>query len=386
MPPTSALPKAHDLKAHNLRAHQIRSHKLLGLEGLRFLATIAVLLWHYQHFAFAPDLRGDLPKGQLPFYRVLFPFYEAGDYGVWIFWCISGFIFFWKYRSIVADRTIGGWTFFVYRLSRLYPLHLATLLLVALLQMLYGAQHGFYFVYQQNDVAHFIAQLFMASNWLPLRIQSFNGPIWSVSVEVLAYAAFFLTLRFVNPSPLFNLAMSVLALRLGSDLGICLAFFYAGGLAAIVRRAVAGAPHRRLLGAAAACAAAMVPLAFWLSGAELASVSGPLMLMTTPLVLFCCSGELALPRWTETLLESAGNMTYSCYLLQFPTQLIIVLACTALQQPIPYRDHLFWTAYVLLTFTLAGLAYRYFEAPAQRLIRSALLRKREASQTSPALL
>lgn len=366
-------------------AQKPESHKLLGLEGLRFLATIAVLLWHYQHFAYTIDQTGDLPKGQLPFYHLLLPFYEAGDYGVWIFWCISGFIFFWKYRAIVADRTVGGWTFFVYRLSRLYPLHLATLLLAALLQMLYGAQHGFFFVYQHNDFGHFIAQLFMASNWLPLRLQSFNGPIWSVSVEVLVYAVFFLTQRFVNPSALFNLAVSVLALRLGSDLGICLAFFYAGGLAAIVRRAIADNRHRRLLEAAAACAAAMVPLAFWLAGAELASVSGPLMLMTAPLLLFCCSGELALPRPIEKLLESAGNVTYSCYLLHFPIQLVIVIACSALQWPIPYRDHLFWAAYLFVTLVASRLIYLYFEAPAQRLIRSALLRKRDARQTSPAL-
>ena len=362
------------------------TNKLLGLEGLRFLATFAVLLWHYQHFAFAPGQLGEFPKAGLPFYDILFPFYEAGDHGVWIFWCISGFIFFWKYRDIVADRTIDGRTFFVYRLSRLYPLHLATLLLVALLQMLYDAQHGFFFVYQHNDVGHFIAQLFMASNWLPLRIQSFNGPIWSVSVEVLVYAVFFLTQRFVNPSALFNLAVSVLALRLGSDLGICLAFFYAGGLAAIVRRAIAETPHRRLVEAIGACAIPVVPLALWLSGTELTSVSGPLMLMMTPLLLFCCSGELALPRRIETMLEGAGNMTYSCYLLHFPIQLIIALVCTALQWPVPYRSDLFWAAYLLATLVASRLVYLHVEAPAQRLIRSALLRKRDTRQTSPALL
>jgi peptidoglycan/LPS O-acetylase OafA/YrhL len=56
-----------------------------------------------------------------------FTTYEAGECGVWIFWCISGFIFSWKYRDTISGRSVGGRTFFVFRLSRLYPLHLVTL-------------------------------------------------------------------------------------------------------------------------------------------------------------------------------------------------------------------------------------------------------------------
>jgi peptidoglycan/LPS O-acetylase OafA/YrhL len=371
MPKTSTLPQA---------------HKLLGLEGLRFLATVAVLLWHYQHFAFVAGSSVNLTRSELPFYRALFPFYEAGEYGVWFFWCISGFIFFWKYRAIVADRTIDGWTFFVYRLSRLYPLHFATLLLISVLQPVYFAQHGFFFVYQNNDVPHFVAQLFMASDWLPPRSESFNGPIWSVSIEVLDYAIFFLALRFVTASPLFNLAMILASITIGTQVGTSLAFFYAGGLAAMARQAVADARHRRILEAVAACAAIAVPVALWLAGIELAPAAGPLLLTYAPILLFCCSGHLTLPRRIETLLEVAGNMTYSCYLLHFPIQLAIALACAAMQRPIPYGHHLFWAAFVLSALVASHLTYRWFEAPAQRLIRSTLLRKQEAGRTSQAPL
>ncbi|OPY94223.1 acyltransferase [Bradyrhizobium sacchari] len=369
MPKTSPLPEA---------------QKLLGLEGLRFLATIAVLLWHYQHFAFGGGPR--ILRSELPFYQALFPFYEAGEYGVWFFWCISGFIFFWKYRAVVADRTIDGRTFFIYRLSRLYPLHIATLLLVTVLQPVYFAQHGFYFVYQNNDAPHFITQLFMASDWLPPRSESFNGPIWSVSVEILDYAIFFLALRFVTASPLFNLVIILASITTGTQLGTSLAFFYAGGLAAIARQAVADSRHRRMLEAMAASAAIAVPAALWLADIELVAVAGPLLLTYAPILLFCCSGRPALPRRIETLLEVAGNMTYSCYLLHFPIQLAIALAYAAVQRPIPYGDHLFWAAFVLPTLVASRLTYRWFEAPAQRLIRSTLLRKKEAGRTSPAPL
>src|SRR5262249_6853980 len=141
------------------------SEKLLGLEALRFVAAFAVLIWHYQHFSYVADKPIGLVRSAQPFYSLLRPFFEAGQHGVWVFWCISGFIFFWKYRETISDRALGGWTFFVFRLSRLYPLHFVTLMTVALLQPIYLHLNGYYFVYQNNDIQHFLPQLVMASDW-----------------------------------------------------------------------------------------------------------------------------------------------------------------------------------------------------------------------------
>jgi peptidoglycan/LPS O-acetylase OafA/YrhL len=52
--------------------------------------------------------------------------------------------------------------FVMLRFSRLYPLHLATLLIVAALQWLYDVQHGETFVYLVNDPAHFTMNLLFA--------------------------------------------------------------------------------------------------------------------------------------------------------------------------------------------------------------------------------
>ncbi|CAL78933.1 conserved hypothetical protein; putative membrane protein; putative acyltransferase [Bradyrhizobium sp. ORS 278] len=359
-------------------------HKLLGLELLRFLATISVLLWHYPHFAYVADTPVGLVRGELPFYRVLFPFYELGEYGVVIFWCISGFIFFLKYSALIPNGAVDGWTFFINRLSRLYPLHLATLLLVAGLQAIYVAQHGFAFVYQSNDLGHFLAQLFMASDWLPPTGVSFNGPIWSVSIEVLVYAVFFLGLRFVTTSPLLNLAMILAGIASGTLVGKCFVFFYAGGLAAMARQNVAGAPYRAKLEALAGCAAVAIPAALWLSGIELAERAAALLLIYVPVLLFVCATPITLPRRIEDLLQAAGNMTYSCYLLHFPIQLAIALAFDAWGRTIPYGNPSFWIGFMGLTLTSAYLTYVWFEAPAQRRIRRALLRKNEAGRMAPA--
>src|SRR5882724_149935 len=89
------------------------ANKLPGLEALRFLTAFAILVYHYPHFAYVADKPVGLVQERLPLYRSLHAFFDAGTYGVWIFWCISGFIFFWKYRDAIAERSVEGWTFFV---------------------------------------------------------------------------------------------------------------------------------------------------------------------------------------------------------------------------------------------------------------------------------
>jgi peptidoglycan/LPS O-acetylase OafA/YrhL len=374
------------------------SNKLLGLEVLRFLAAFAILVFHYRHFAFVADQPVGLVANRLPLYRMLNVFYDHGPYGVWIFWCISGFIFFWKYRDAVADRALGGWKFLVLRFSRLYPLHIATLLLVALVQPLYFSLHGYFFVYQDNDLAHFLPQLLMASNWGFQDALSFDGPIWSISVEVLVYFFFFVMLL-ATRSWLLNLAVIAVCLTAGGkvaadcqsasgQIGACFAFFYAGGLAAMARRAVASTGYRWAAESAGWLAVVVFPLGAWqFTKGHLESMDVLLLLLTVaPILLFCLSRDIVMPASLQKVVEAAGNMTYSSYLLHFPIQLMAVMGFAMVRAPIPLYDGRFFGLYLGTTLVASYLTYRYFEAPAQNLIRELLLRRRAARQeTVPGL-
>ena len=138
--------------------HSDDGNKLIGLEVLRFLAAFAILIFHYRHLAFVADKPVDLVPERLPLYWLLWPIQDSGAFGVWVFWCISGFIFFWKYGQVVSQRRLGGYKFFILRFSRLYPLHLATLLFVAVMQSVYFAKNLVYYIYPTNDTGHFILQ------------------------------------------------------------------------------------------------------------------------------------------------------------------------------------------------------------------------------------
>jgi len=153
--------------------------RLLSLDVARGVAALCVVVFHWSHFGVMPAAAGEEVVAR-PFQRLLGLLYAHGGNGVDFFFVLSGAIFFIKYADSIAARQVGGWRFFVLRFSRLYPLHLATLILVALLQCAVFAKLGHFFVYQHNDAARFAVNLLFIQDWgiVPLlRDLSFNPPL-----------------------------------------------------------------------------------------------------------------------------------------------------------------------------------------------------------------
>ncbi len=353
-------------------------HKILGIELLRFLSSVAVLVFHYQHFLFVGQFPVGLRVSDQPLFGILGLFYVNGFYGVEVFWCISGFIFFWKYGRQLAEGVVSGYLFFVLRVSRLYPLHFATLLVVAALQWVYFAGHGYYFIYQYNDLYHFVLQLFMASNWGLQLGDSFNGPIWSISIEVLVYTLFFLSLRYVSNSPLFlgciaaaGALVQVLKLS-GHPFFNCVMFFYLGCLTAVLHRRTAGIPSARRR--TSLVALSWMVLMLVTSHFVTIKANYFLVLFVPPLILLCV---MSIPSsgWAEKLLVPAGNMTYASYLLHVPLQLATVLVCAWAGIHIPFYNSLVLVSFLVVTLVLSHLTYEYFEMPAQKWLRRLLSRR-----------
>jgi peptidoglycan/LPS O-acetylase OafA/YrhL len=353
--------------------------KILGIELLRFVSAIAVLVWHYQHFAFVGGaLPADFTVSRQPFYSVLRLFYTNGLYGVQVFWCISGFIFFWKYGDSIARKKVSGYAFFIFRFSRLYPLHFATLLFVAAMQVIYFARTGSYFVYQHNDLYHFILQLFMASEWGLQKGESFNGPIWSISIEVLVYAIFFLLLRYVSGSPkcaAFVAATAALILLLKVSqhpVFACLLFFYVGGLTAIAYQKL---NTRNTLRALASACAALVAVALPAAILFMHIKARVFLVLFTPALIFLCVAHIPASPLAARWLMPAGNMTYSSYLLHIPIQIAVVTCFTFAGAKIPFYNPIFFLTFMAVTLLLSHWTYQGFEMPVQRLIRAHLLQK-----------
>ena len=347
------------------------NNKLYGLEIIRFLSALAILLFHYQHFSFVGQSPNNLALIQLPFYGWLKPFYQNGGLGVQIFWGISGFIFFWKYAKVIEEKTLNAWKFFVLRFSRLYPLHLATLLVVAGLQILYLQTHESSFVYGNTDWRHFIPQLFLASNWGGQGF-SFNGPIWSISVEVLIYLFFFLVARYLGASLFISIAVLLICAFIKyynlteSFIVNCLLYFYAGGLIAALYNRLERSAYRNISLLISFVVAIGIPIIFHFGDNDFSKI---LLFCYVPFLIYAGTINISSSEKFNEVIASFGNMTYSSYLLHFPLQLLLVLIYQFLNITIPIYNHLFFGAFMFTILLLSYITYRFFEKPMQSMIR-----------------
>jgi peptidoglycan/LPS O-acetylase OafA/YrhL len=363
------------MKLVRQRTTPVPPQKLLGLEIVRFGAAIAVVFWHYQNFWWTPiGLVGYVREAQ-PLYRCFAVLYGFGLYGVQVFWSISGYIFFWKYREALAARRISGKSFFWLRFSRLYPLHLATLVLVTGLQMIYVHLKGVPFVYENDDLFHFVLQLLMASNWSPFSPPSFNGPIWSVSVEILVYVLFSLVLRYLGSSLMWSAiiivgAASAYLVTNHFPILQCIVCFYVGGMTATLAGLPACQRHRRLFGIIAIILLIGVPVlgkTFDLFKSEsLAKIAATAYIAV---LLYFMGNHFKLTSRFDSAIQAAGNMTYSSYLIHFPLQLCIAIVCTIAGWSIPKELAAFFWLYMGSILILATLIFRWFEMPCQKFIR-----------------
>lgn len=359
---------------------------LRSLDALRGVAALTVVFWHWQHFFWT----GDVPppdfrvEGQ-PFYAVFFLFYRNGTRAVDLFFLLSGFIFYWIYARAIGEGAVSAARFFMLRFSRLYPLHLLTLLLVAAGQYAYRAANHSAFVYPENDAYHFVLNLLLIPSIGLERGLSFNSPIWSVSVEVVLYAAFFVYCRWLRPRPLPLALLSLLGLTvlyaLYPPIGRGVGAFFAGGLVYLAYVRILASPRA----ARFARVLAVVTLLAWVAAvaASHGNVLGglppraskalalfPILVLFPLTVLSLALTETLHGGYAGRVPRFLGDISYSSYLWHFPLQLLFAGIARALGVDMG----IFASPWMLLAFFAVVLAisrasYLWFEMPAQRALR-----------------
>jgi peptidoglycan/LPS O-acetylase OafA/YrhL len=351
-----------------LAADRIDHDRFPGLEWLRFACALIVFINHYRFLAPDPEafVTGHGHSLRALLILLLSATYHYGHLAVQVFWVISGFIFFFKYGRAIHDRQIGATRFFVWRFSRLYPLHFATLLTVALLQAVYTLEHGRPFIYSPNDLVHFLLQAAFASNWFTTA-ETFNGPIWSVSAEIVAYFVFFVVLRRYRPSARLCLAIVAAMFWFHAPVPTCLEFFFAGGFLQIATLRLDLVQRRVTFIAAALVVAEVATISVWWRPLNGASV---LILALAIVAGFSVLDEI-LPL-NRSIASAFGGMTYSLYLMTFPLLLTAALAADwAGLDRHAVQSFSALGAALILTMTVAYVVNRKFESPAQNAIRRA---------------
>jgi len=383
-----------------MKDHSAIPQRFYSLDVLRGVAALTVVFWHWQHFFFNGAVPGPVDLERLPLYRVLFLAYTRGWFAVDLFFVLSGFVFYWLYSGQVSAGGVSAFRFAVLRFSRLYPLHVLTLLAVAVGQLAYRNAHGSYFVYPNNDAYHFALNLGFASSWGLERGYSFNGPAWSISVEIALYGLFFLLCR-VLPVRLVLLAaiaaMGFLIIdRYYSPMGRGVGAFFLGGCVYLVYQILrrhARVKEISLLVAVFAVTCWAATLYVHAAGIELHALSltnssmlaplDPVQQWIVPRVLRFWAQWILFPSTILglVLLETTfgalgrsiaflGDISYSSYLLHFPLQLGVLSITNALgiDRGI-YYESLTMMCFFVVLLVVSFTSYHYFEVPLQDRLR-----------------
>lgn len=344
------------------------AEKIWGIELLRFASALAVLVIHYrQHYvAIFPEIEGMSPTLPVWMSCLLWPF-GFGSWAVSVFWILSGYIFYHTYIRAIHGGQVTWGKFFWHRFSRLYPLHLLTLLLVVLFQFALQAESDL-FQFSKNTPEKFVLHLFMASNWFTSE-RTFNVPIWSVSVEVLVYAGFFVFAKKLGPRllPVALLILPCLLLnqnkRFEGGVIECSLFFFTGGLGWLLEQRVARGLRLRV--AFAGVFGVVLCWSFgWMNAPKTAILLGVPCLIVLLKYFFMKHDKIS------SFAGWLGNLTYSSYLIHYPFSLFLVGIVFALG----IDDKIFLSPWVFAGTIITVLAvshycYEKFEKPCQEILR-----------------
>lgn len=144
-----------------------KAQVLHALTGLRFLAAFAVFMHHVSgRFGIETERMW------------------LGALGVSFFFVLSGFILTYVYTGKLKRENLVK--FYFTRWARIWPLHIATMLLFLTLV------GGWKYFFQGAGISKAICNIFLLQSWIPLKayVFSINGVSWSISTEMFFYAMF----------------------------------------------------------------------------------------------------------------------------------------------------------------------------------------------------
>lgn len=307
---------------------------------------------------------------ELPFYDLFSIFYNHGLLAVEFFFCLSGFIFFYYFSSKIASGRLSAKSFAVDRISRIYPLHIATFIIVAGLQYVSLKSSGYYLAFIYNDTYHAFLNIFMFNAWGFEKGFSYNAPSWSISIEALLYLMFFVSLKTRMPKLIIALLMIVLGASLYSynyNISVGVFSFFIGGTLALGYECLSSKMGKAWL--------LVISLIMFLVGLSILTFRSEFnalwvaALFFAPVILTFVIISAIAPTFLKKF-KFFGDISYSIYLIHFPIMILtsIFINKAGIDKSIYLQNYFFMAFFVVLTI-LGFISHYFFEVPAMQYIR-----------------
>jgi peptidoglycan/LPS O-acetylase OafA/YrhL len=370
----------------------VRSGEIKALSGLRIVAALWVVLFHFR-----PLMQMASP----PLYDALKPVLDCGAQGVDLFFILSGFVLTWNY----LDRMGEGWStkatlhFLWLRLARVWPIYLVTMHLAAA-WIVFTLNFGNVPSPEasQLNAISYVRQLVMTQLWFQpfFDRSSWDGPAWSISAEWLAYLLFGLLVMVIFRVERATRARGLLLLAIAATLPPVLFLaatgefytpwswlprivmqFTAGALAcAAVRKLRPSDRTRRVAGyVSVLLLVGIVGGLYLLDAHPLATIRddfGLVDVLFLPLVVALAIGGGTLPSLLSTrLLVYGGKVSFALYMVHelVHTAWNWAVAQYEIQLQPSIAAKLVFVGLIAVSVVLAILLFHSVEEPARRWMR-----------------
>ncbi|GAP53947.1 acyltransferase MdmB [Arthrobacter sp. Hiyo6] len=160
-------------------------NRMAGIEGLRAIAALSVVLYHVKLDATTQDYTG--PIGNL---------LAFADQGLTLFFVLSGFLLFRPFATaVLQNRPLPSVRRYAFnRFLRIAPAYLAIFVVAALIfgaVYIQGSTHGMGAdnIGRLTDPGKILANILLVQTYIPGYVMSGLGVSWSLTAEIAFYVA-----------------------------------------------------------------------------------------------------------------------------------------------------------------------------------------------------
>ncbi|OOY05795.1 acyltransferase [Thioclava sp. F28-4] len=366
------------------------AQKIVGLDWLRAIAAILVMIGHARAFLFVDF--SELANDPTVVAKVFYLLTGLGTYSVIIFFVLSGYL---VAGSVDRAYHEGRWSwkeYAVHRVVRLGIVLLPVLVMTAVFDWLgasqfdpayYRGEFGAEFASAPNEpvangVLVFLGNAFFLHNII-VPVYGSNGPLWSIAYEFWYYVAFPLGFFALKPGryQLFFAALFVLTMWfIGLDLAVLFPTWLFGYFAWKARDGLLG----RLVATKAIYALVMVFALFVvMSALKFVNDYSIGSLYITAVAAFFAVIALSNPVFDHgaRLAEFLSKISYSLYLVHFPLMALLSSMRHVARFDALGNGMVLFGVYILSSFLLAWCVHWLFERHTATLQRAILRNMRQ---------